>query len=357
MSAGRWLIGKLSLQNSILIQYKEEKMNKTVLESSVPKKDPTERTNLFTRMVKQKEFSVLIALLLLCVILTILSPYFLGVENIFNVLRQVSVIGILAVGEALIIITAGIDLSVGSVLGFIGVLTAIFAQSGIPAIAILFLSILCGCIVGAVNGLLVTKIRINPFIVTLGMMSIARGTSLLITGGMPISIQNNITYLGGGYVGVVPVPVIIMFVVAIIGHIFATKTLPGRNVYAIGNNERAAKLSGIRVNRVKTMVYMIMGALCAISGIILAGTLNSAEPAAGSGYEMDVIAAVVIGGASLAGGEGSIIGVILGAAIMGVVRNGFVLLGISAYWQVVTIGIVIIAAVALDSLKSSKRDS
>ena len=320
----------------------------------IPGKNPTRIREIFIRMVRQKEFSVLIALLLLCIILTILSPYFFGVQNIFNVLRQVSVIGILAVGEALIIITAGIDLSVGSVLGLMGVLTALYAQSGVPPVVIFFLSILCGCIVGSVNGLLVTKVRINPFIVTLGMMSIARGTSLLITGGMPISIQNSITYLGSGYVGVVPVPVIVMFTVAVFGHIFATKTLPGRNIYAVGNNEKAAKLSGIRVDRVKIMVFMIMGALCAISGMILSGTLNSAEPSAGSGYELDVIAAVVIGGASLAGGEGSIIGVILGAAIMGVVRNGFVLLGISAYWQVVTIGIVIIAAVALDSLKSKK---
>jgi ribose transport system permease protein len=309
---------------------------------------------LFTKVIRQKEFSVLMALLLLCLILTILSPYFLGVQNIFNVLRQVSVIGILAVGEALIIITAGIDLSVGSLLGLMGVLTALFAKSGFPPVVIFIFCIFCGCIVGSINGILVTKVRINPFIVTLGMLSIARGTSLLITGGMPISIKNGITYLGSGYVGVVPVPVIIMFIIAFVGYVFATKTLPGRNIYAIGNNERAAKLSGIRVDRVKIMTFMIMGALCAISGMIVSGTLNSAEPSAGNGYELDVIAAVVIGGASLAGGEGSIFGVILGASIMGVVRNGFVLLGISAYWQVVTIGIVIIVAVALDSLKNRK---
>lgn len=323
--------------------------------NAIPAKTPQGSGGMLARVVKQKEFSVLIAFLLLCLILAILSPYFLGVQNIFNVLRQVSVIGILAVGEALVIITAGIDLSVGCVLGLMGVLTAIFAKIGLPPAAIFIFTILCGCIVGGINGLLVTKVRINPFIVTLGMMSIARGTSLLITGGMPISIANGITFLGGGYVGVVPVPVILMFTVAIIGHIFATKTLAGRNVYAIGDNEKAAKLSGIRVDRVKIMVYMIMSALCALSGMILSGTLNSADPSAGSGYELDVIAAVVIGGASLSGGEGSIVGVILGAAIMGIVRNGFVLLGISAYWQVVTIGIVIIAAVALDSLKN-KRD-
>lgn len=329
-------------------------MLRTDSSSSTLMKKRTGLGALFTKVIRQKEFSVLMALLLLCLILTILSPYFLGVQNIFNVLRQVSVIGILAVGEALIIITAGIDLSVGSLLGLMGVLTALFAKSGFPPVVIFIFCIFCGCIVGSINGILVTKVRINPFIVTLGMLSIARGTSLLITGGMPISIKNGITYLGSGYVGVVPVPVIIMFIIAFVGYVFATKTLPGRNIYAIGNNERAAKLSGIRVDRVKIMTFMIMGALCAISGMIVSGTLNSAEPSAGNGYELDVIAAVVIGGASLAGGEGSIFGVILGASIMGVVRNGFVLLGISAYWQVVTIGIVIIVAVALDSLKNRK---
>lgn len=314
------------------------------------------KTNLFLKLLKTKEFSVLAALFVLCFVVSFLSPYFLTVKNIFNVLRQISVIGILAVGEALIIITGGIDLSVGSVLGLMGVITALLASLGLPAIVVFFLSILIGSMVSSISGLLVTKVRINPFIVTLGMMSIARGVSLLITGGMPISIdKNSITYLGSGYIGPVPVPVIIMFIVTILGYIFATKTLPGRNVYAIGSNERAAKLSGIRVDKVKIMVFAIMGGLCALAGIILSGTLKTAEASAGSGYEMDVIASVVIGGASLAGGEGSIIGVIIGAAIMGVLRNSFVLLGVSAYWQVVAIGVVTIAAVALDSLKTKKE--
>lgn len=308
----------------------------------------------FTQSFKKKEFSIFIAFILLCIVVAVLSPYFLTVENIFNVLRQFSVIGIVAVGEAFVIITAGIDLSVGSMLGLMGVTTAIFVGMKIPAVLIFLLVILCGCFLGSINGFLVTKVRINPFIVTLGMMSVAKGTSLLITGGLPISIDSKITFLGGGRVGVVPIPVIIMFIIAIIGHIFATRTLPGRNIYAVGNNEKAAKLSGIRVNQVKLMVYVIMGALCALGGIILSGTLSSADPSSGSGMEMDVIAAVVIGGASLAGGEGSIVGVILGAAIMGVLRNAFVLLGVSAYWQVVAIGVVIIAAVGIDSFKAQE---
>jgi len=293
-------------------------------------------------MMLKGEFSVFVALLLICTVVSLLSPYFLGVQNIFNVLRQFSVIGILAVGQALIIITGGIVLSVGSISGLMGVITALLAGTGLPPGMIFLSALVIGSIIASISGLLVTKVRINPFIVTLGMMSIARGTSLLITGGMPISIKNGITFLGSGYIGVVPVPVIIMFIVAVLGHIFSTRTLPGRNVYAVGNNERAAKLSGIRVDRVKIMVFMIMGALCALSGMIVSGTLKTAEPSAGTGYEMDVIAAVVIGGASLTGGEGSIVGVILGAAIMGVLRNSFVLLGVSAYWQIVAIGVVTI---------------
>ncbi|WP_239619076.1 ABC transporter permease [Cohnella mopanensis] len=306
---------------------------------------------------KRKEVPIFIALLVLCIVISFLSPFFLTWQNIFNVFRQFSVIAILAVGQGLIIITGGIDLSVGALLGLMGVLAASLAAMGVPAVLVFPITILFGCMAGSVTGLLITKVRINPFIVTLGMMSVARGVSLLITGGMPISIDNGITYLGGGHIGNVPVSVIIMFVVAICGYVFTTRTLPGRNIFAIGNNERAARLSGIQTDKMKIMVYVIMGALCALSGMIVSGTLNTAEPAAGTGYELDVIAAVVIGGASLSGGKGSIIGIVMGAAIMGVLRNGFVLLQVSAYWQVVTIGLVIIGAVAIDSIKNRSSNA
>lgn len=304
---------------------------------------------------RKKEFSIFIALMVLCICLSILSPYFLRVNNIFNVLRQFSITGILAVGEALIIITGGIDLSIGSLVGLMGVLVAIYSNTGMPSLLVFFAAIATGACVGGINGLLVAEVGINPFITTLGMTSIARGATLLITGGLPFSNETPIMWLGGGYIGPVPVPVILMFLIAAAGHIFANYTLPGRNIYAVGNNERAAKLSGIRVERIKLMVFMLMGALCALSGIILSGTLDSAEPTAGAGYEMDAIAAVILGGASLSGGEGSIIGVIIGAALMGVLRNGFVLLGTSAYWQTVAIGVVIIAAVAIDSIRTKSR--
>ena len=307
-------------------------------------------------LLRRHEASVFIALVALCAVVAILSPYFLTMKNVFNVLRQFSLIAILAVGEAMIIITAGIDLSVGSLVGLMGIATGLLAGTHLPPLVVFLVVIVAGCLVGSINGLFITKVGITPFIATLGMLSVARGTSLLITGGLPIAVENPITFIGDGYIGPVPFSVIIMFVVAAAGQVFASRTLPGRNIYAVGNNERAARLSGIRIDAVKLMVYVIMGGLCGLSGMILSGMLSSAEPSAGTGYELDVIAAVVMGGARLAGGEGSIVGVVFGAALMGVLRNGFVLLGISAYWQVVAIGCIIIAAVSIDSI-GTKRAS
>ena len=310
----------------------------------------------FTKTLKKtllnnEMIGVFITFLILCGSLAVLSPYFLTSKNIFNVLRQFSLIGILAIGQAFIIITAGIDLSVGATVAITACIAAMLTVSGMSPIMVLLLTLVLGAVVGCINGLLITKIKINPFIVTMGMMSVIRGATLLITDGLPINFESSLAYLGNGYIGLVPVPVIIMFLVVAIGYVFANNTLTGRNIYAVGNNQRAAILSGIRADRVKLLVYVIMGLLAGLCGIMLAGNLNSADPSFGTGYEMDVIAAVVIGGVSLAGGQGSIIGVIIGAALMGVLRNGFVLLGISAYWQTVTIGLVIILAVAMDSLR------
>jgi len=310
----------------------------------------------FKNIIKKTEFSVFLALVLLIVAVSILSEYFLTTNNIFNVLRQFSVIAIVAVGQAMIIITGGIDLSVGSLLGLMGVISGVVANKGVHPLLVFTILIACGACIGLINGLIITKGRINPFIVTLGMMSIYKGISLLITGGMPISIpENKITFLGSGYIGVIPISVIIMMIVTISGIVFTTQTLTGRYIYAIGNNEKSSKLSGINVDKIKIIVFMITGSLCALGGMITSGTLKSADPAAGGGSEMDIIAAVVIGGASLSGGKGSVVGVIIGAAIMGVLKNSFVLLNISAYWQVVTIGAITIGAVAIDSFKT-KRD-
>jgi ribose transport system permease protein len=306
-------------------------------------------------LLARPEINVLIALLALCIVMSFASPYFMTFRNIVNVLRQFSLIAILAVGEGLIIITAGIDLSVGSLVGLTAVFGA-FAAKGGASPGVTLLAILgLGAAVGMSNGLLVTKVRIPPFIATLGMMSIARGFSLLITLGVPIHYGNTwISIVGGGHIGIVPVSVIVMLVIVAGGYVFATKTTFGRNVYAVGNNEKAAKLSGIRVDRIKIMVFTLTGVLAGICGLILMGQLEGSDPFYGNGYELDVIAAAVIGGISLAGGEGSLLGVIVGAGLMGVLKNAFVLLAVPGYWQTVTVGVVIIGALSIDSLRTRR---
>jgi ribose transport system permease protein len=306
-------------------------------------------------LLAKPEINVLIALIALCIVMSFASPYFMTFRNIVNVLRQFSLIAILAVGEGLIIITAGIDLSVGSLVGLTACFGAFAAKGGASPGVSLMAILGLGAAVGMGNGLLVTKVRIPPFIATLGMMSIVRGFSLLITLGVPIHYENTwISIVGGGHIGIVPVSVIVMLLIVAGGYVFATKTTFGRNVYAVGNNEKAAKLSGIRVDRIKIMVFTLTGVLAGICGLILMGQLEGSDPFYGSGYELDVIAAAVIGGISLAGGEGSLLGVIVGAGLMGVLKNAFVLLAVPGYWQTVTVGVVIIGALSIDSLRTRR---
>ncbi len=310
----------------------------------------------FKAVFEKPEVNVLIALLVLCIGLSFASPYFMTAKNIVNVLRQFSLIAILAVGQALIIITGGIDLSVGSVVGFTACFGAMVgtkwgAPPGVALLAILGI----GAVVGLSNGMMVTKIGIAPFIATLGMMSIARGFSLLITMGVPIHVDPTwIAVFGGKRVGIVPVSVITMLVIVGIGFVFANNTTLGRNIYAVGNSEQAAKFSGIRVERVKVIVFTLTGVLASICGLILIGQLEGADAFYGNGYELDVIAAAVIGGISLSGGEGSLLGILVGAALMGVLKNAFVLLAVPGYWQVVATGVVIIGAVSIDSFRRKR---
>jgi len=301
------------------------------------------------------EVSVGVALAALCVAMTVASPYFLTVRNILNILRQFSLIAILAVGEGLIIITAGIDLSVGALVGMTACTGAWVALAGAPPSLTLLVILGSGTLAGFANGLLVTRVGIAPFIATLGMMSVARGVSLLITLGSPIHYDATwIAVFGGGHIGVVPVSVVVMLVIVAVGWIVATRTVLGKNVYAVGNSEKAAKLSGIRVETTKTAVFTITGFLTGVCGLILMGQLEGADAFYGNGYELDVIAAAVIGGISLAGGEGNLLGIMVGAALMGVLKNAFVLLAVPGYWQTVAVGLVIIGAVSIDSLRKRK---
>ncbi len=256
-----------------------------------------------------------------------------------------------------VIITAGIDLSVGSILAFSGVVLAWAMQSGVPLPLALLIGLAVGLVCGLVNGLLITFGKLPPFISTLGMMSVARGAALLFTQGRPISgFSGNFRFLATGEIFYIPTPIIIMIFVYIVAHYLLTHTKLGRYTYAMGGNEEAAVLSGVSVRMYKTIVYGLCGMLSGLAAIILTARLNSAQPIAGIMYELDAIAATVIGGTSLVGGEGTIMGTLIGALIMGVLRNGLNLLGVSSFVQQTVIGSVIIIAVLIDmALKKSKK--
>jgi ribose transport system permease protein len=315
------------------------------------------------RIVGMSEFSIFIAFLIMFIIMCFASPYFLGVNNLMNVLVQISRIGIIAVGMSLVMISGGIDLSVGYGVGFCACVFAWFSlhtELAWPLIALLTLGV--GALIGAFNGILSSYVGLVPFIVTLASMKMLSGASLLLSRGMPITFEtkaNNtvqvLMQFGRGRIGAVPIPVIFMFIVFILGSLFARYTQTGRGVYAIGNNERAAVLSGINTKKIKCLTYVITGVLFACVGLIIAGTMGTADQTIGIGYEMDVIAAVVIGGVAMSGGEGRVWGSLIGATIMGMFKNAFVLLGISSYLQSIVIGVVIIAAMTIDIVRGRRR--
>jgi ribose transport system permease protein len=285
----------------------------------------------------------------LILVLWALTPHFLTISNLLNVAEQATIIAIIAVGMTFVIITGGIDLAVGSVLAFSGVVMASSLHSGLPLPVALLVGLGVGLVCGLANGLLITIGRLPPFIATLGMMSVARGAALMFTEGRPISgFSETYRSLATGEMLRIPNPVIIMIVVYIIAHFVLTRTKLGRYTYAIGGNEEAAMLSGINVRAYKTTVYGIAGMLSGLAAILLTARLNSAQPIAGMNYELDAIAATVIGGTSLLGGEGTVAGTLIGALIMAVLRNGLNLLSVSPFLQQVVIGSVIILAVLID---------
>lgn len=301
-----------------------------------------------------EEAGILIALVVLCALLSLMNPKFLTFGNIVNVLRQISQVAIMAVGMCYVIITGGIDLSIGSTVALGGVVAAQLTAMGVPVWAAFLASLIAGAFLGGMNGVMIVKLNVNPFITTMAMMNIIKGIAYLITEGMPISFNTALNFLGGGSIGGIPFPIYIMALILLAGHIVLRKTVFGKNIYAVGGNERYARLSGIDVTKTKILVYGILGCLSALVGVITASNLKIADTAAGSGVEMDVIAAVVIGGTSMSGGKGSITGVLIGAAIMGVIRNGFVLLKLSSYLQMISIGAVIVIAVTLDQFKKKR---
>lgn len=314
-----------------------------------------------------KRFQSLIALILLCLVLSLLTDKFFTIANGFNILRQVAVNVCIATGMTLVVLTGGIDLSVGSVLALCGAITAGLLKNGIqiPSADLYIGFTIFGAMLGGItvasllgwfNGFVITKFKVPPFIATLAMLTIARGFTMLYTEGHPISnLGDDFAFIGGGSFIAIPIPVWIATIVVSLAVFMTRQTRLGRYIYAIGGNETAAKLSGIRIDQVKITVYIIGAALAAVGAIIVTSRLDSAQPNAGNSYELDAIAAVVIGGTSLNGGKGTIWGTVFGAIMIGVLNNGLVLLNVSPFWQQVVKGSVILLAVIIDKVGDRKN--
>jgi len=308
----------------------------------------------FTSLLR--DYGIAIALCVEIILFAQLSPYFLTTENLVNITLQVSITAIIAAGMTFVILTAGIDLSVGAIVALSGVITTGLLKTS-PVLPLAFTAAIAGgigigAVAGLVAGIFITRFAITPFIVTLAIMTISRGVAFMYTDGRPIwELPAQFGVLGSGRIAGLPIPTIIMFVVYGLAYVVLNKTRFGRYVYAVGGNKEAARLSGINTNSVILRVYVMSGVLAALSGILLSSRMNSGQPNAGQMYELDVIAAVVVGGTSLFGGRGSIIGTFLGAMLIGILRNGLNLVNISSYVQMVVLGVVILLAVMLDQLK------
>jgi len=305
-------------------------------------------------LFRYPEMLTLLGFLVLFVFFSIASESFFTADNVSNIVRQVSINGILAVGMTFVILTGGIDLSVGSVMALTGTIIAgMMINSGLSPIVAILIGIILGAVVGYINGLFTAYARIPAIIVTLAMMEAARGLALLYTGGYPLSgLPDAYTFLGRGYLfGVIPMPAVIMLIVFIIAYIILNHLPIGRYIYALGGNEEAVRLSGIKVKRIKAFVYVVSGITAAISGMLMTARLASGQPMAGDGYELDAIAAVVLGGTSIAGGRGHIFGTLLGALLLGVLSNGLNLMEVSPYVQRVLKGVIIVGAIYYSSVR------
>jgi inositol transport system permease protein len=316
-----------------------------------------------------RKYGIVIVLLLMIILLSIVQPAFFRPTNIFNVLTQSSIFGIMALGMTFVIISKGIDLSVGSVLAVSGVVAASLGQIAgatekyfphmpvMPVIVPILAALVIGGLCGFINGFLIAKTKIPAFIATLGMLTVARGFALIYTSGRPVSnLIPSLTFLGGKVFNVIPVPVIIYFIMIVISYILLNKTRFGKNTYAIGGNITAAEVSGVKVSRYLILIYTYCGLLAGLAAIVFAGRVGSVHPGAADGYELTAIASTTIGGTSHSGGIGTIGGAFVGALVLAVLRNGFTLLGVNAYWQKVAEGLIIVGAVIIDMRKNAKRD-
>ncbi len=300
-----------------------------------------------------KESAVLIVLIVMCIVFAILAPNFRTFANLITVLRQISMLGIVSVGMMFVLISGGIDLSVGSMLSIVGVVTSMSVVNwGLnPALSII-IGLLVGTGLGLWNGYIITSTGMPPMIATLGMQILIRGLGFIICGGASVyGLPKSYKFFGQGYLGPIPIPVIFMIVILVISGFVLNRTYIGRYFYAVGSNKEATRLSGLDTKKIQILAYTASGFLTAIAGIIMMSRVNSGQPKAGDGFEMDVLTACVVGGVSISGGEGKITNVLVGALIIGVLSNGLIIVGVSEYWQQVAKGAVLVAAVGFDSIQ------
>ncbi|GAB3640913.1 ABC transporter permease [Spirosoma arcticum] len=305
-----------------------------------------------TRIRGIGKYGLMLAFIGICIALSLITPQFLTVQNLTIIVTQVSINALLAFGVTFVIITGGIDLSIGSMVAVTGVVAALFAHPDTYPVAVPVLAGLsAGLVFGAFNGFVITRSRVPPFIVTLGTMTIGRGLALILSKGRPVSnLSDSFNFIGGGKIGGVPMLIIILILAFIICSGLLKKTVIGRYMYAVGGNEQAARASGIALSRVKMVVYTLSGGLAALAGILLTSRITTGQPNAGTGFELDAIAAAIIGGTSTSGGIGTMTGTLIGALLIGVISNGLDLLNVTSYYQQIVMGIIIIGAVVLDSL-------
>jgi ribose/xylose/arabinose/galactoside ABC-type transport system permease subunit len=304
-----------------------------------------------------RQYGIFIVFSIICLIISFISPQFLTVSNWTIIITQVSINALLAFGVTFVIITGGIDLSLGSIVAVAGVSAAMLAHpDSYPVLVPVFAGLFAGLLIGAFNGFIITKSKIAPFIVTLGTMTIGRGLALILSNGRPVSnLSDSFVFIGSGKIMDIPVLIVILVLMFILCSIILNKTILGRYIYAVGGNEQAARASGINVTQVKMAVYSISGLLAGLAGILLTSRITTGQPNAGAGFELDAIAAVVIGGTSTTGGKGTIAGTLIGVLLIGVINNSLDLLNVTSYYQQVVMGIIIIGAVVLDSLNQKSN--
>ena len=317
-----------------------------------------EKISFFSRITKIRELTIALVVIILMVILSFISPTFLTSENLITTILGIVMMGIVAVGMTIALVSGGFDLSVGSVMSMSGVVAGSLVLSGMNIWIASLIGLVASLLSGLITGFFIGKIKINPFIMTLGMQGVVQGIAYAVTQGAPLSISNvpnSFLFIGQGNIMGIPALIWILVIIVIIGDFLMRKAVVARKVYYIGSNENAAFFSGIRIARVKTWIYVLTALLAGLAGILTLSRFSVADPTAGTGMELQAIAACIIGGASLTGGEGSVLGALLGSVLVGIVNDALVLLNVSVYWQSLVTGLVLIAAVTLDVLTHRKR--